>query len=554
VPAASVEMRFREPTPPENGAYPGFRPGTTYEDGLRIDRDVAVPMRDGEVVYADVYRPEQHTEPLAVLMCWGPYGKHGGPGRGLKFRPGVGIERDWISDHAAHEAPDPAYWCPRGYAVVYPDPRGTWNTPGDFTMGTREEALDYHDLVEWAGTQDWSSGKVGTTGVSYLAFSQWRMAATRPPHLAAINPWEGLNDFYREIGHHGGIPESRFPEFWITRPMGYGRGRFEDIVAMFAEHPLRDEYWLAKDPDLAQIDVPAYIVAGWGSQGLHLRGTLESYKQLAGERTWLEAHGRKIWRNYYLPSSVESQRQFFDWALKGEDSGWTERPRVLLSVRKTFDTDETRGEREWPPARTRFTKLHLDADSGQLVAEAPQREASVGYQADSPFEDADRAVFEHTFEDATELTGHMKLRLWLEIAAGDDADVFVAVQKLDADGELVSFPLLALREDGPVALGWLRASHRELDPERSTPEQPWHPHTSEDPLTPGEPVALEIEIWPSSTSFEAGESLRLVVQGCDVYAGPDSEFGHDVTRNSGVHTIHTGGAYDSHLLVPVIPT
>ncbi|MGH3992711.1 MAG: CocE/NonD family hydrolase C-terminal non-catalytic domain-containing protein, partial [Pseudonocardiaceae bacterium] len=208
---------------------------------------------------------------------------------------------------------------------------------------------------------------------------------------------------------------------------------------------------------------------------------------------------------------------------------------------------------EWPLARTEFTKLHLDAASGALTPEQPAGESSKSYRADTDHDDPDAAVFEQVFAKDTELTGHMKLRLWLEIHEGEDADVFVALQKMDRDGELVTFPFLALREDGPVALGWLRASHGELDPERSTPEQPWHPHTSEQPLEPGRPVALEIELWPSSTIFQAGERLRLVVQGCDIYAGPESEFGHDVTRNAGRHTIHTGGEYDSHLLAPVIP-
>jgi predicted acyl esterase len=111
-----------------------------------------------------------------------------------------------------------------------------------------------------------------------------------------------------------------------------------------------------------------------------------------------------------------------------------------------------------------------------------------------------------------------------------------------------------MMNDGQVALGWLRASHRELDEERSTPWQPRLRHDRQLPLRPGEREAVEIEIWPSSTLFEAGEALRLVVQGRDLHRydiGPAQA--HEQSVNRGRHRIHTGGVCDSHLLLPVIP-
>lgn len=80
---------------------------------------------------------------------------------------------------------------PKGYAIVNPDPRGTWYSEGDATFLSPQEDEDFYDLIEWAGTQPWSNGKVGLSGVSYLTSSQWRVAGLKPPHLAAINPWEG---------------------------------------------------------------------------------------------------------------------------------------------------------------------------------------------------------------------------------------------------------------------------------------------------------------------------------------------------------------------------
>ena len=134
-------------------------------------------------------------------------------------------------------------------------------------------------------------------------------------------------------------------------------------------------------------------------------------------------------------------------------------------------------------------------------------------------------------------------------------DLFIAVHKIDRFGKTVPFAFCWTHEDGPVALGWLRVSHRELDEERSTPYQPFLKHQKQIKLKPGEVVPVEIEIWPSSTVFERGEKLRLTVAGGDLcmYPGQIANYGHYPTVNRGQHILHTGGKNDSHLLVPVIP-
>jgi predicted acyl esterase len=171
-------------------------------------------------------------------------------------------------------------------------------------------------------------------------------------------------------------------------------------------------------------------------------------------------------------------------------------------------------------------------------------------------EEEGHATFDYWFARETELTGHMKLHLWVEAVGATDMDLFVAIQKIDRHGAVVPFIFYAMIENGPGALGWLRVSHRELDPARSRPEQPFHTHTCERPLQPGERVPAEIEIWPSATRFEAGESLRLIIQGRDIVTQglPNAPLlRHENTRNKGEHVIHTGGACDSYLLVPVVP-
>jgi predicted acyl esterase len=521
------------------------------ENGLFIEQNVPVTLRDGTRILIDVYRPDWPggAVDLPVILGWSPYGKHNLSGRGF---PQSGVEDGWMSPYTAFEAPDPAYWCPRGYAVVFPDPRGTWLSEGEMHHGGAQESEDAYDLVEWLGEQPWSNGKVGMSGVSYLAAIQWQVGPLRPSHLAALNPWEAFSDWYREFGYHGGIRETGFSPGACDR-LNWSLTRTEDTRASMDAHPLYDAYWASKETELEAIETPIFIVASWSDQGFHTRGTLEAYKRVGSAQKWLDVHGRKKWAYYYNPANVERLRQFFDHFLKNRDHLVLAWPKVRLEVRERAYVGEIRGEREWPLARTAFRPLFLDAENGRLTAEPVVKPARREYDSTDP---RGEAVFDYLFPEETELTGHMKLKLWVEAPGADDMDLFVAIQKLDADGQVTPFVFYALYDNGPVALGWLRASHRELDKTRSTPEQPVHLHTREIPLPAGEPTPVEIEIWPSSTLFRQGESLRIVVKGRDIYdqAPPNLPFArHQQTRNIGPHVIHAGGAYDSHLLVPVIP-
>ena len=546
----SCSYRFRAPYgPPEEkqGRAPVYR--REVSDGMLIEWDVAVPMRDGILIYIDIFRPLAER-PAPVLIAWGPYGKHGHTNYSENF-PNCGVKPEHFSRYCAFEAPDPVYWTGHGYAVINADKRGNWYSEGDATFLSPEEAQDYHDLIEWAGMQSWSNGRVGLSGVSYLTCSQWRVAETNPPHLAAINPWEGWADTYREVVRHGGIPETYFWGY-IPGRWGHSTTRIEDLLLESRERPFFDDYWASKACDFSRIRVPAYIVASWTDQGMHTRGTLEGFRHIASEHKWLEVHGRKKWAYYYEPDSVERQRRFFDRFLQGEDDAMAGWPRVRLELRERYYVGAMQAEQEWPLARTRYTPVYLDAGHGMLSFETFATESSCGYVAAG--ESPGRAVFDLKFSQDTRLIGYMKLKLWAAIDEGDDMDLFVAVQKLDADGDLVPFAFWAHFDDGPVALGWLRASHRELDEQRSTPFQPVLLHRRELKMTVGDIVPMEIEIWPSGTLFRAGETLRLVIQGRDIYDYPKPVMcdRHEDTVNAGNHIIYTGGKYDSHLLLPVV--
>jgi hypothetical protein len=574
------DLIFTQPNPLVPAGYPGFRPRTVRTGGMIIEYDAAVPMRDETVIYADIFRPDRpgHFPPL---IQWGPYGKHGATF--YDFLGNCGIKDEDFNEFTRFEAADPLFWTHHGFAIMNVDSRGAWWSQGDLTWMSGQEAEDMYDTIEWAGTQEWSNGKVGMQGVSYLAWSQWQAAAAQPPHLAAICPWEGVSDFYRELAFHGGIPETLFCAMWQSN-VHYGTNRVEDFIAMQKKHPLFDDYWKGKNADLTKITVPALVVASWADHGLHNRGTIEGFKQMSSKDKWLVVHGRKKWWYFYLPESVEKQRQFFDRFLHGIDNHVKDWPRVTIEVREKFYVGQTRTENEWPIARTQYTKYFLDAANGTLAPTPPAAETAVRYNVDrhyvvddssSPYfrqavaerggataqrgaalsPEVPRATFEMEFPERTELTGHTSLRLWVEADSSDDLDLFVAVEKIDRAGYLVPLAFFGNHDDGPVALGWLRASHRELDEARSTPHQPVHLHAREQKLVPGQIVPVDIEIWPTSILFEKGEKLRLIVQGSDIYWYPTEGHtnGHLDTVNKGDHVIHTGGRYESFLLAPVVP-
>jgi uncharacterized protein len=547
------EIIYRPGIPPAEGGRPEHGYRVIHDQGMVIERDVPITLRDGVKLFADVYRPEGNDEPLPALFEWGPYGKNF-PAYEIYARfPGCGVKLEWLNkEYVVFEGPDPTWWCPRGYAIVNVDPRGTWYSEGKATYWDQtQEAHDCYDAIEWAGTQPWSNGKVGMTGVSYLAGIQWFVGALAPPHLAAINPWEGVSDMYREYFLHGGIPDTFFPQHWQEN-VSFSTTEVEDTIAMTREHPLFDSYWETKAAQLSKVTVPAYVVASWTDHALHTRGTLEGFKQLASEQKWLEIHGRKKWEYYHQPTSVEKQMRFFDHFLKGVDNDVTSWPKVLLEIREKAYVGEWHEEKEWPLARTDYQPLYLDARSGSLSRSPAGAEAEVRYDATAA---GARAVFDYHVDEDTDLVGYLKLKLWVEAVGADDMDLFAGIQRLDRDGNVVPFPFYAALDDGNVALGWLRVSHRELDTERSTPSQPWHTHRREDKLERGVVVPVEIEIWPTGTRFLAGETLRVIVQGRDIYDYPSSVIisRHEDTRNAGSHVIRTGGKFDSHLLIPVLP-
>jgi len=540
--------------PPNSPEFRGARPRhyeRSLRDGMVIERDLRVPTRAGFDLWIDLFRPDDSAgpvEPLPVLIAWTPYGKHD-PAPLATLYPASGVKAEWQSDLTIFEAPDPVYWTSQGYAVIAADTPGTWFAETTASYFSREEGEAHYDLIEWAGTQPWSNGRVGLSGVSYLSSSQWNVAALRPPHLAAINPWEGWSDTFNEIVRHGGIPETWF---WPHIQVRWGASdtMVEDLWALTAEHPFFDDYWKSKVPDFSRIDVPAYVVASWSDHGVHTRGTLEGFKKIASPRKWLEVHGSKKWGYYYEPPSIARQTAFFDHILKGVSNEVASWPPVRLHVRDRAGVATQKRAAQWPVENTDYRRLHLDAASGSLSEEVPAAPSVLSYD---PLDDAAEARFDYRFARDTELVGHMKLQLAVSVEGADDMDLFIAIEKVE-DGKHVGFIHWAVFEDGAAAYGWLRLSRRELDPVRSTDYQPVLTNASELKVAPGEIVEAQIEILPSGTRFKAGDMLRLRIKGRDIYQYPKPllYMRHEATVNAGTHHIHTGPGASSFLLIPVV--
>ncbi len=418
--------------------------------------------------------------------------------------------------------------------------------------------------------------------------NQWQVAALQPPHLAAIIPWEGASDAYRDSRYHGGILSNVFPSAWWPRQVlsnqhGNGASAYRDpdtgerttgpalseaVLAgnrvspleLAERHPLEDAWFKQQTADFSRITVPLLSAGNWGGMGLHLRGNVEGFLRSASKEKWLEMHGGTHYESFYLPEGVAMQRRFFDRYLKGIDNGWDDEPRVQLAIRR-IDGFATRKEHEWPLARTQWTRYYLDATNRSLAPSRTTGETRATYAALS-----DGVTFTTApFESETEFTGPLMARLWIA-SSTTDMDIFATLRLFDPSGKEITFPG-ASDPAVPIAQGWLRASHRKLDPERSTPYRPYHTHDEIQKLEPGKRYAVDVEIWPTSIVCPKGYRLTLTLQGRD-FARPESKhffkgsgpFQHTDPRDrnpvefGGENTIVSGGDYESYLSLPVIPS
>jgi predicted acyl esterase len=565
---------------------------------MTFQRDVPITLRDGHVVYANIYRPKEDGR-YPVLLAQTVYGKDPNFRDVYKARFDEMLNNDVPNlceksscNFIKWEVTDPERWIPEKYAVMVVDVRGSGKSPGLLDSNSPRETSDFYDVIEWAGVQAWSNGKVGLLGISYMAINQWQVAALQPPHLAAIAPWEGASDFYREIAYHGGILSNFFASQWAANQIspnihGNGKTSFRDpdtgeqtTGSPVADHflianqavrprrPLEDEAYLQATPVFSRIEVPLLSAGNWGGMGLHGRGNIEGYLQAGSTHKWLEIHSGTHDKSFYSDAGFALQKRFFDHYLKGIENGWERSAPVTIAVR-TANGERLSEEQEWPLARTRWTNYYLDASTSRIAPQPPGQDSSAVFAATRT-----ALVFSTApLEQDTEFTGPLAAHLWIS-SSTSDADLFLTFQAFDAAGREVTF-VGASDPAVPVAQGWLRASHRALDAARSLPYRPWHSHQSIDKLEPGKIYGVDVEIWPTSMVFAQGSRMVLRIEGND-FARPGTTAPSAVGRSAillrgsgpflhtdpidrpvpefaGETTILTGPTHESFLTMPLIP-
>jgi putative CocE/NonD family hydrolase len=553
---------------------------TEPDPDVLCEYDAEIPMSEGFSLTANIYRSKtvaEKGEKVPVVMCAHPYNNNltpalettplKGPPQQYRLIPQAGGQ-SVFSKLTSWESPDPNFWVPAGYAVVNMNLPGYSNSEGPPSAFSEHQGKCYYEAIEWVAKQPWCTGKVGLNGVSFLAISQFHVAASQayggpPPSLCGISPWEGLTDPYRDIFCFGGVPESGFPTFWWNTEVKPSINSTEEDFAQFdgsiatnylENHPFYDDFWKAKAAKLEEITVPMLVCASFSDHGLHTMGSFRAFEKAKLKHKWVYTHRTGKWVAYYSPEVLKMTKNFMDCFLKDDtSSGFLDTPPVRLEVRSSRDEiRDIRYENEWPITRTQYAKLYLGEQPQSLSLEKPEKQAEVVYATKKR-----KALFNFKFSEGTELSGYMKLRIWVEArpekageASPDDMALFIAINKLDQDGNSVHFNGSVGINGDMVTRGWCKVSSRELDPVESTEWHPVQKGNSEENLKAGEIVPVDIELYPSSTFFAAGEALQLIIAGDEIIPSPP--YKKSAEDNHGMHVLHFGGTYDSYLLVPKI--
>ncbi|OLN95420.1 Fumarylacetoacetase 4 [Colletotrichum chlorophyti] len=560
------------------------------ENCLKFMKNVSIPLKDSPLpIRANVYLPltSDKASRYPVLVTYGPYGKDIPY---AKFYPKSfsEVNPEQRSKYSAWETPDPVYWTKQGYAIVRADERGLGQSPGLLDTMSRGTSECFFDVVEWAADQSWSNGKVGLLGISYYAGSQWRVAARRPKGLAAIIPWEGMSDYYRDRCRHGGIYSNKFISVWWTRqvlvnqygrkdrsklefpPDGPGaRGQEDTIEGDLPDNVLAanrqdqtrdneanrfrdDDYYASKEYNLKDIEVPVLSVANLGGILLHLRGNVQGYLGAGSKLKYLRFITGRHDLPFYYPEEVELQKSFLDAFLKGDDRvGWSIPGKVApvtLTLRKGnvgFNNAERekayerREESAWPIPRTKYTNFYLTPDFGLTTAGPGTESKTVSYKALGSLENQQVVSFTtDPFEQDTEVTGHVTARLNVSVTrenAGNESDIdlFVTLRHIDPTGQEVFYTGTA-GDPVPVVKGWLRASNRKVHDEHPK-HKPWLPHreylsSDVQPVKAGEVYCVDIEVWPTNVIVDKGGKLVFEISSGDTQGSGIFQHSSDIDR------------------------
>ncbi|PND58185.1 peptidase S15 [Mycobacterium sp. ENV421] len=577
-----------------SGIEPGQRtlngPQTTGRDyrnlsrpdhHITTDTNIAVPMRDGVTLLADVHRPDGPSAQGArfpALIAVSPYPRQ---------IQDLGAPAGFI------EAGATDFWVPRGYTHVIANLRGTGGSGGTFGFFDGQERRDLYDLVEWVAAQPWCDGNVGMIGISYFAMTQLEAAVERPPHLKAIFPVAVTADLYEGAVHHGllsasfitpflsmlGLTAARSDTFWRSRPMGAARWvlntprlhhKFatmngEAAVTMMrgllklphdphpwdelwldaaVKHPTRDAWWDERNllPLLEKVDIPVYLGCDWQNVPLHLPSTFTSYAGLTNSPCvrigMLGEYGLTWpWESLHIEALA-----WYDHWLKGRDTGILDGPAVRYVLP---GADEWRTCESWPPASTvRELALRadgiLDDDEGSPGAcEFMALGGGLGRAKPSPIDPPSALTWiSRPLTAPVEVVGDIELRLTASATAADTAWI-VTLSDVSPDGETE-----------PVTAGWLRASLREVDETGSRPGAPMLPCRRPQAVPVGDDVEYRIPLVPNARRFGAGHRIQITITSDD--QDPDTpaimNFRHASVGTSSLNIVRSS----SRLVLPIL--
>lgn len=491
-------------------------------------------MRDGAELAYDVFRPFAPGEKFPALLSWSPYTRQ---------------LQHTLAPIGQNEAGLTEFWVPRGYAQVIADVRGSNDSDGAWDHWGPQEQADLKETIEFIAEQPWCTGKVGMVGCSYFAMSQLLAAEQQPGGLAAIFPYDAMTDLYRDAYYHGGI-YTAWARFWyqdlaflnltsgrLKDPSGF-RYHFNRVLS--GQDPLDCAYYQERSSgsNLHKVKVPAYFGCDWVFFGLHLRGAFIGWENIppATPKKMLIGQEPKP-RRPFAAYHGEALR-WYDHYLKGMDSGIWEGAPINIYIQ---GEDTWRGESEWPIARTGWKELYLTPQGGFSEGPGPAGELRYTHTPGTREVKLGEPKLIWRTEPAAnpfEVTGPLVLKL---VASADQPDShwFAFLKDEAPDG--------ALRL---LTRGWLKASHRALDPGKSRPWRPWHPHDRVEPVPPGEAAEYLIEIIPTSNLFKEGHRLRLELSTSD--PASDLIYTHEPLWHGVTNTVHMGRG-GSRLLAPFIP-
>jgi putative CocE/NonD family hydrolase len=396
-------------------------------------------------------------------------------------------------------------------------------------------------------------------GYSYAGIMQLWVASMRPKHLVAIGPGMPLADTYRDIGYPGGIPNVLFPPTWGAELNVDWALAYEDAVKIgdtqclqngvmhtlpnnlntlavqMLQHPTDDAWHYAHSAKnwTANINVPVFAVRDWQDEETGGRAAYY-FNQLDPNKTWLLSTNGHHTMHQYSTYIIAQYESFYDYFLKGVNNGFGDTPRVQIWHETSASNLEPRSITTFPqlPVSVHAVPLFLGSNgmlTGQSNTEATGAQTSYTYPLPAP------VVVDSTSQLDSSSTGGTTINTWTvapDIALGravfttpplsntvttygsSSADLWVSTTANDVDLQVT---ITEVRPDGQeeyIQRGWLRASHRALDPNLSTDLQPYHPHTAESlkDMTPGVPELLRVAMMPFSHVFRAGSSIRIYVE------------------------------------------